>query len=189
MSASAEYGAFDTAYATLAGGVVTDRIEAGLTGSYYDSDGFSAAETGSEADGFRQWQLAGRGRFRVSEAFSLTANGRYADGRLEQDGYPAPLYAFADTDDLQDTEEYSGRIGADYQGERLTLRGGYALSDTTRLYTGRELWRFPVRDQGRAGAGRAVRPLRLHRQAWPSISAPTANGMNSRIRAATARPR
>ena len=149
ISASAEYGAFDTAYATLAGGVVTDRVEAGLTGSWYDSDGFSAASTGGEADGFRQWQLAGRGRFHVSDAFSLTANGRYADGRLEQDGYPAPLYAFADTDDLQDTEEYSGRIGADYQGDRLTLRGGYALSDTTRLYTGESYGDFPYQTKGR----------------------------------------
>ncbi|WP_230280813.1 TonB-dependent siderophore receptor [Croceicoccus sp. Ery15] len=149
IAASAEYGAFDTAYATLSGGIVTGRVEAGLTGSFYDSDGFSAADTGSEKDGFRQWQLTGRGRFNLSDSFSLTANGRYADGRLEQDGYPAPLYAFADTDDLQDTEEYSGRIGADYTGDRLTLRGGYAMSDTTRLYTGESYGDYPYETKGR----------------------------------------
>ncbi|MAL26015.1 MAG: TonB-dependent receptor [Croceicoccus sp.] len=148
LSASAEYGAFDTGYATLSGGVVTDRLEAGLTGSYYDTDGFSAASTGDEDDGFRQWQLAGRGRFWLNDSLSLTANGRYADGRLEQDGYPAPFYAFADTDDLQDTEEYSGRIGAEYNGDSLNLRGGYAISDTTRLYTGESYGDFPYETKG-----------------------------------------
>lgn len=148
LSASAEYGALDTGYATLSGGVVTDRLEAGLTGSYYDTDGFSAASNGDEDDGFRQWQLAGRGRFWLNDSLSLTANGRYADGRLEQDGYPAPFYAFADTDDLQDTEEYSGRIGAEYNGDSLNLRGGYAISDTTRLYTGESYGDFPYETKG-----------------------------------------
>lgn len=134
--ASGEYGSHDTVYATLSGGVRTDALEAGISGSYMDSDGYSAASVGTEEDGFRQWQVTGRARYALAEGFALVANARYADGKVGQDGYPAPLYAFADTDDVQDTAEKSGRVGFEYLGNALTLRGGYARSRTERVYSG-----------------------------------------------------
>ncbi len=150
IAASGEYGADDTVYGTLSAGMVGDRVEAGLTGSYYDTDGYSASANGTEPDGFRQWQLTGRGRYWLADGLSLNANGRYAKGKLEQDGYEwvAP-YAFIDTSDLQDTREWSGRVGADYAGEKLTLRAGYAVSDTRRLYTGESYGDYPYETNGR----------------------------------------
>lgn len=150
VTASAEYGARETVYTTLGGGVRTDVLELGLTGSYYDTEGFSAAADGTEDDGYRQYQVTGRARYRVTDLFSIVANGRYADSKLEQDGYPAPAYMFADTSDLQDTSEWSGRIGAEYLGDRLSLRAGYALSDTERTYTGESYGDFPYATKGRA---------------------------------------
>lgn len=165
--ASGEYGSRDTAYATLGGGVRSGALEAGITGSYYDTDGFSAAKSGEEDDGYRQWQVSGRARYAVGPAFALVANARYADSKLEQDGYPAPDYLFADTADLQDTEEWSGRIGAEYLGNRLSLRGGYALSDTERVYSGETYGDYPYATSGRAeraelfGQYALAGPLRL----------------------------
>jgi len=151
IAASAEYGNYETVYATLGGGVRTGALEAGITGSYLDSDGFSSSVNGTEDDGFRQYQVTGRARYAVSYNFALTANARYADGRLEQDGYEwAPPYAFVDTADFQDTEEWSGRVGADYTGDRLSLRAGYALSDTARIYTGESYGDYPYQTKGRS---------------------------------------
>jgi len=134
--ASGEYGSDETVHATIGGGVRYDALEAGISGSYMTSDGYSAARAGSEDDGFRQWQVTGRARYALDDALALVANARYADGRLDQDGYPAPLYAFGDTDDVQDTTEQSGRVGFEYNGEALTLRGGLARSKTERVYSG-----------------------------------------------------
>ncbi|HEX2794800.1 MAG TPA: TonB-dependent receptor [Croceicoccus sp.] len=134
--ASGEYGSDETVHATIGGGVRFDALEAGISGSYMTSDGYSAARAGSEDDGFRQWQVTGRACYVLDDALALVANARYADGRLDQDGYPAPLYAFGDTDDVQDTMEQSGRVGFEYNGEALTLRGGLARSKTERVYSG-----------------------------------------------------
>lgn len=149
LAASAEYGSDETVYATLGGGIVTGPLEAGVNGSFLESDGFSSAEGGLEDDGFRQYQASGRARYRFSHGFALVANARYADGRLEQDGYLPPDYAFDDTNDRQDTTEWSGRLGAECAGDRLSLRAGYALSDTERFYSGESYGDYPYRTKGR----------------------------------------
>lgn len=150
IAAAGEYGSNDTVYGTLSAGLAGDRAEAGVTGSFYDTDGYSASANGTEPDGFRQWQVTGRGRYWLADGLALNANGRYAEGKLEQDGYEwvAP-YAFIDTHDLQDTREWSGRVGADYAGEKLTLRAGYSISDTRRLYTGESYGDYPYETKGR----------------------------------------
>lgn len=134
MTASAEYGGDEALTATLGGGIRRERLELGLTGSFHDSDGFSQAASGSEHDGFRQWQVTGRGKAEIAPEFWLTANGRYATGELDLDGYPPPDYAFSDTDERQDTREWSGRIGGRLRAFGLRLDGGYAVSDTLREY-------------------------------------------------------
>ncbi len=150
LSASAEYGADDTIYTTLGGGIARERLEAGLTGSWFRTDGFSRAASGSEPDGFEQWQLAGRGRAEVAPEFWLIANGRYSEGELEQDGALPPDFVFGDTADFQDTRLWSGRLGTEYRTRGLSLRAGYALSDTHRLYTGESYGDFPYETQGRS---------------------------------------
>lgn len=135
IAGSAEYGSDDTRYATLSGGVVQGGLSAGLAGSYYGSDGFSRAASGTEKDGFEQWQLTGRARYEITPALSLVANGRYADGEAEFDGYDnAPPYGLIDTADYSRTRQYSGRAGVHYATELLTLDAGYARADTRRRY-------------------------------------------------------
>jgi len=130
--ASAEYGAHDSRYA--AGGVSfeTGPAALGLQGGYFDSDGFSAAAAGTEPDGFRQTELAGRVRLDLAKGLAAFAGGRYADGRLELDGFPAPLFTLADTAEYQETRQLSGAAGLDFSGAALDLRATVSTADTER---------------------------------------------------------
>jgi vitamin B12 transporter len=132
VEASAEYGANDSIYATAAAGVVTERFSGGLTAGFQDTDGISTAAVGTEPDGFRQWQVTGRAKYEVIDGFSLVANGRFADGKLDIDGFPPPDFTFADTAEYQETREWSGRAGAEYTSTSLDLAGGYSIADVGR---------------------------------------------------------
>ena len=129
---SAEYGAHDTFYATAGGRLDIGPAALSLQGGHFDSDGFSAAAVGSEPDGFRQSELAGRLDIGLAEGLSAFATGRYADGRLEIDGFPAPNYTLADTAEYQDTRHVSGAGGLHYSGEALDVRASFSLADTER---------------------------------------------------------
>lgn len=133
IEASAEYGAYDSIYAAAAAGIVTDRFSGGLTAGYQDTDGFSSAAIGTEPDGFRQWQVTGRAKYEVLDGLNLVANGRWADGKLDLDGFPPPTYiTFDDTAEYQKTEEWSGRSGAEYTSANLDLMGGYSIAEVRR---------------------------------------------------------
>jgi vitamin B12 transporter len=133
VEASAEYGAYDSIYATAAAGIVTDRFSGGLTAGYQDTDGFSTAAVGTEPDGFRQWQVTGRAKYDVMDGLALVANGRWADGKLDIDGFPPPTYmTFGDTAEYQKTEEWSGRFGAEYTSTNLDLMAGYSIANVKR---------------------------------------------------------
>ena len=129
---SLEYGARDTVFAQATGGISEEFGSLTLNGGFYRSDGFSAAEGGAEPDGFRQWQVGGRGAVYLSDSINLFAAARYADGHLDIDGFPAPAYVFADTAEFQDTRSGSGVVGASYQTRALDLTATYSLSDTER---------------------------------------------------------
>lgn len=134
VEASAEYGAHNSFDGQVSMGLTGERYSIGLTGGYTRTDGVSAAAAGSEPDGFRQWRLAGRARMQLAEGLSAVVNGRYADSRADIDGYPAPLYVFADTPEYQKTREISGRAGLEYSRAAFSLAGGFALSDMRRDY-------------------------------------------------------
>jgi vitamin B12 transporter len=132
VAASAEYGAHDSFSGSAGWGTSSPLYALRLGGGYTETDGISAAAVGSEPDGLRQWNAHGSGSVRLSDRLELVSTARYADGRLDVDGFPAPLFAFADTAEFQDTRQASGRAGVRYQGPALTLNAGYALSETRR---------------------------------------------------------
>ncbi|MCC6924858.1 TonB-dependent receptor [Novosphingobium sp.] len=134
LRAGLEYGAHDTVDANLGWGLSRSGHELGLTAGYTRTDGISAYAGGTEADPFRQWHLGGRGSLELGGSLKLVAAGRYADSKVDFDGYPAPAYSFADTPEYQITRQGSGRVGLEYQGSGLELSGGVALSDTRRAY-------------------------------------------------------
>ena len=132
VEASAEYGANDTVNANAAAGLAGDNHELTVSGGYVRSDGISSAASGTEADGFRQWQVKGRGRLDLTDSLSVVAVGRYADGRVDLDGFPAPFYTLADTPEYQETQEFSGRAGLEYVAGDLQLSAGFAHYDIDR---------------------------------------------------------
>ena len=131
VSASLEYGARDTVTAAASGAIEGDGYFVGLNGSALRSDGFSAAASGTEPDGLRQFGLGGSAFVDVTPQIEAFANARYAEGDLDIDGY-LPDFSFGDTLDTQHTRQYSGAAGLNYYGQDLTLRASYGVSDTER---------------------------------------------------------
>ena len=136
LRAGAEYGANNTLSAD-AGWATRSSADTGLAlnGGYTRSDGISAFAGGTERDGFDQWHVNGKGSLGLTDGLRLVAAGRYADSRIDFDGYPAPTYStFADTPEYQTTRQASGRAGFEYDSDGFELAGGVALSDTRRAY-------------------------------------------------------
>ena len=131
---SVEYGSHNSVDASASGGLAGDRYAVTLNTGYVRTDGISSAASGKEPDGFRQWRIGGRGRVELAQGLNATLTARYADARLDQDGFPPPTYSFADTPEYSTTREASGRAGLTYDGGTLHLGGGYALTDTRRAY-------------------------------------------------------
>ena len=132
VTGSAEYGAHDTFYGTASARLEIGPAALSVQGAHFDSDGFSAAAAGTEPDGFRQSELGARATLDLAHGLSAFATGRYADGRLEIDGFPAPDYTLADTAEYQDTRQVSGAGGLHYSGEALDVRATFSLADTER---------------------------------------------------------
>lgn len=134
VEASAELGANDSYLADASAGLSSDFGALTLNGGYSSSGGVSAAASGTEPDGFRQWRVGGRGRVNLSQDLAIIATARYADTRTDIDGFAPPTYSFGDTPEYQTTRQASGRVGLRYTGSDLTLNTGFALSDTKRDY-------------------------------------------------------
>ncbi len=134
LRAGIEYGANDTLTADAALGTEGDGYGLTVGGGHVRSGGISAYAAGSEPDGFRQWHGSLRGQANLTDSLTLVAAGRYADSRVDFDGFPPPSYTFADTLEYQTTRQGSGRVGIDYAAGGTTLKLGAAYSDTRRGY-------------------------------------------------------
>lgn len=128
VRAGVEYGAHDTASADLAYGIGGSGYGLTASAGYVSSDGISAYAGGTEPDPFRQWRLGLVGNVDLAEGLSAGFTARYADSRIDFDGY------LTDTPEFQTTRQASGRAGLQYFGDGFNLRGGVALSDTRRAY-------------------------------------------------------
>lgn len=132
-SFSAQAGAFGTV--NLSGSIapdIADGLSLRVSGGYFDNDGFSSFADGTEDDGFRQSYINGRVSYYISDDISLFAQGRYADSRTDIDGFPAPAFTFADTDEFQETRQFSASAGAEYSSISFDLRALYSIADIDR---------------------------------------------------------
>ena len=132
--ARVEYGAHDTLSADAALGTAGDGYDLTISAGRVSSDGISAYAGGREPDGLRQWHGALRGRAELAGGVALVGAARYADSRIDFDGFPPPSYSFADTPEYQTTRQGSGRVGLDYAGSATLLKLGLAYADTRRDY-------------------------------------------------------
>lgn len=132
LAGSVEMGSRDTVSSSIQGGIGGDIGFIGGSASYLTTDGYSAAATGTEPDGFEQFAGNLRARAYLSRSFELLGSLRYAESELEIDGTPAPAFVLADTPEVQETRQLSGSVGALYDGGPLYLRGAYSFSNTSR---------------------------------------------------------
>jgi vitamin B12 transporter len=128
----AEYGNNDRA--NLVGNLATTTgpLAISLGGGYFTDDGISAAANGTEADGIRQYAANGRAELSLSDAVSIDLRGYYSDTRAELDGFPAPFYNLADTQEYATSQQVSGYAGLNVGLGSMRNRVAVTVSDINR---------------------------------------------------------
>ncbi len=109
-------------------------VRASLGGGYFDDDGISAFKLGTERDGYRQYAANGRVEIDLSDAVSIDLRGNYADSKVGFDGFPPPIFSFADTTGYSMTKQafgYAGLNASLFDGT-LKNRLAFTISDTRR---------------------------------------------------------
>ena len=133
LAGSVEYGSRNTLNTGVSGGLADSDVGyIGLSGTYFSTDGISAADGGAEADGFDQWAVQGHGRYYVDDRFELFARSRYVQGDLELDGFPFPDFILTDTLDSQETRQWTGSAGGVFDSGPLFVTAAYSFADTER---------------------------------------------------------
>lgn len=122
VNARAEGGYRDTyqAVANLSGR--SGPIAGSIGGGYFRTDGvsaFSEARGGAERDGYENLGANGKLLLDLSPAIGVDLRAFYSRGDADVDGFPAPLFALADTLETSRTEEFVG-----YAGVNATLLDG-----------------------------------------------------------------
>lgn len=94
--------------ATIAG--EKGRAFARATISGATTDGVSRAASGAETDGYRTIAGSFSGGAEFGDRSVIAVFARASDSRAEIDGFPPPLFEFADTEEIEDTTDYA--VGA-----------------------------------------------------------------------------
>jgi len=154
--ADAEAGSFGVFRGSAAAGLSTDDYAYGVSASAFDADGISkadAADGNPEADGFRNLTLGANGRLRLSDRVALDGRLRYNAAETQIDGFPAPTFRLADTDERSESDSLTGFVrarvsdvaGFDHaislsglRSDRATLGGDFPSSLSAR----RAVWRW-----------------------------------------------
>lgn len=131
LRAELETGSFDTWRGRVAAGTSTDRFALGGAWSRYDTDGISAAASGTEPDGVRAESFSLNGRYALTEAVQIEARLRQSDVLADIDDF-GPV----DSLDTTDTRNRSGRV-------RLTAKGPFGL-DHQFVWAGSDIDRTTV---------------------------------------------
>ena len=141
VRADVEGGSYGTTRVSGAVGRSTRLWALGFTASDLASTGISAADTrntyaaygrpdlhNSEPDGYRDLTLGARGRLTPTDWFSFDGQLRYNKSVAATDGYPAPDYLLADTNDMALSESTLAAVHARLDGA-FGLRHDFTISD------------------------------------------------------------
>ncbi len=140
LSAELEAGSLATARGRLSVGTANETYAVSAYVSQFETDGVSAADEAdgnSERDGLRSTTAGAKARYALSDTVSVDGSIRWAKAHVDLDGYPAPTYALADTDDTQDSEQWSGFARLNAQALGLSHQFSVSASDIDRTsYSG-----------------------------------------------------
>ncbi len=84
---SVESGSFGTYKPSVTASGGDRKLSYRVTGSYFSTDGISAAKQGTERDGYKNTSLSGKFGLRPSEKFELEFTGKYYYDRSELDDF------------------------------------------------------------------------------------------------------
>jgi len=131
---TAETGSMGTSYLRAAAGGKTERVTWRLAGGRYETDGVSSYRLGQEKDGYENTGFSGRAVVRANDALSFDLRGVYSKGRNNFDGFPPPNFAFGDTREYGETEEFVayGAVNFDLFDGALRNRVAYGYTRTDR---------------------------------------------------------
>jgi len=128
-----EYGSFDTLFANAGVSGKTGIVSGALTAGYLRTGGISAAASGTEPDGYRQYGATGRVGVAISDAVNLDLRGYYADSRTESDGFDSnPPFLPVDDGEYAKTREAYGYAGLNVRLGRLQNRFAFTIADIDR---------------------------------------------------------
>jgi vitamin B12 transporter len=130
-----EYGSFNSVFAN--GGVSgkSGIVAASLNAGYLKTDGISAASSGTEPDGYRQFGATGRVQIALADHISLDLRGYYAHSKVDIDGFAfVPPYLPIDDAEYAKTQELYGYAGlnADFLNGRFKNRVAFTIADINR---------------------------------------------------------
>ncbi|MBO9621115.1 MAG: TonB-dependent receptor [Sphingomonas sp.] len=129
---NAEYGSNEQFGASGALSAGNERVQGALTAGYLTTDGISQAASGTEPDGYRQIGGTARVLVEFAPGFGADLRGYYAHSRLDLDGFPAPTYAFADTEEYSEAQEAYGYVGLHGVTGPVKHRLSFTLADVNR---------------------------------------------------------
>jgi vitamin B12 transporter len=130
-----EYGEHNSLFANAGLSGKSGIFSGALTGGYLRSDGISAAASGAEPDGYRQYGATGRVGVEFTPGIGLDLRGYYADSRVDLDGFQsAPPFAPADDAEFARTRELYGYAGAhaNFAGDTIRNRIAFTVADIHR---------------------------------------------------------
>lgn len=129
---SADYGSHDTkridGHYRFDAGPVSLNFGAG----WFDSDGMSAARSGTEPDGFRQYRGHIRATADIADGLSVAASLIHADSRLDLDGFTPPTSAFGDTAEFQKVKETYASARVEHRWGDVVQRLSLGVADINR---------------------------------------------------------
>ncbi|WP_292070435.1 TonB-dependent receptor plug domain-containing protein [Brevundimonas sp. UBA7534] len=135
LRAELEAGSLATARGRLSVGTANEAYAVSAYVSQFETDGVSAADEAdgnSERDGLRSTTAGAKARYALSDTVSVDGSIRWAKAHVDLDGYPAPTYVLADTDDTQDSEQWSGFARLNAKALGLSHQFSVSASDIGR---------------------------------------------------------
>ncbi|GAA0329222.1 TonB-dependent receptor [Sphingomonas oligophenolica] len=132
--ASAEYGSHNSLFATAGVSGGAGAVTAALTGGYLRTDGISAAASGAEPDGYRQYGATGSVGIAFTDDIGLDLRAYYAHSKVDLDGFPPPDYSLADDAEYSTAQEIYGYAGlhANLIDGRFRNRVAFTIADINR---------------------------------------------------------
>lgn len=121
------------ARADMSGAVGPARLSAGA--NWQRTDGISAAAESrgaTERDDFESWGGNVRADIEIVPGLVADLRGRFQQSEVGIDGFPAPRFVLADTNERQRTREITGVAGLGWRGEAGSARVGWQISDIDR---------------------------------------------------------